>query len=367
MFGLHRYEEALVEFQYVVANDPRGAQGIGNLAATFKALGRYDEALPLFEKGLALNPTDAVANFNYATTLLKFGDFSQGFERYEWRWESILALGKRKFEQPLWLGNESVEGRTILLHQEQGLGDAIQFSRYVRLVEALGARVILEVDDNLAQLMRPLVRNGCVVPKYSTLPDFDVHCPLMSLPLAFKTTVETIPCPTAYLAADELKVAAWAARLGASDRARVGLVWSGRKEYVEDRTRSIELSQFPHFDSDACEVVSLQKEVRDADAIELGKRGYRHMGAELQDFSETAALVMNMDVVISVDTSVAHLAAALGKEVWVLLAFDAEWRWLRDRSDTPWYKSVRLFRQKTRNDWESVFNEIQTALAERYS
>jgi len=364
LLGMHRYDEALPVFRRVVEIAPEFIEGHANLASTLKALNRIEEALPVFQRIYAAKPDYALGNFNYATALLKLGDYLRGFEMFEWRWKSVLAIGVRDFGKPLWLGDMPLDGRTILLHQEQGIGDAIQFCRYVPMVAELGANVILRVDDSLVRLLAgrwPRVR---VIGKGEPWPDdFDCHSPLMSLPLAFKTELRTVPFSQSYLQADPGISAVWAERIGARKKPRIGLVWSGRAEYTVDALRSIRLADLPELDMNRYEVFSLQKEVRDIDAAELARRGYQHAGALLADFADTAALVSAMDLVISVDTAVAHLAAALGKPVWMLLSTNSDWRWLCDREDSPWYATVRLFRQKHQGDWGDVFLRVREALS----
>ena len=273
---------------------------------------------------------------------------------------------KRAFSQPLWLGQESLAGRTILLHSEQGMGDTIQFCRYAKLVSDLGARVILEVPKPLLGLLKQLSWVSEFVVDGSPLPAFEYHCPLLSLPLAFKTTVHSIPSPTAYLRADPGKLAYWTSKLGEKSTPRVGLVWSGRPEHTNDRNRSIGLATLLQYLPPGYQYVSLQKDVRDSDRPVLESRpDLLHFGHDLNDFADTAALCELMEVIISVDTSVAHLSGALGKPTWVLLPFSPDWRWLLDRDDSPWYPSVKLYRQPRVSDWDSVMKKVRAQLTEQ--
>jgi Glycosyltransferase family 9 (heptosyltransferase) len=243
------------------------------------------------------------------------------------------------------------------------LGDTIQFCRYVPLVAARGARVILEVQRPLHEIMTNLAGATQVISKGDTLPDFDFHCPLLSLPLAFETRLETIPSTTAYLRAPDQTLNNWQARLGPKARPRIGLVWSGRPAHKNDQNRSISLrSLLPLLDIEAT-FVSLQKDVRSDDAAVLKKRiDVLHSGDALKDFSDTAALILQLDLVISVDTSVAHLAGALGEPVWILLPYNPDWRWLLDRDDSPWYPSARLFRQQQIGNWAGVIDQVKNEL-----
>jgi hypothetical protein len=292
------------------------------------------------------------------------GDFERGWPKYEWRWRSrALALRKRNFLQPLWLGVDPIQGKTILLHGEQGLGDTIQFCRYAPLIAARGAQVILEVDESFRELVSGLAGVSRCVSKGDSLPEFDLHCPLLSLPLAFGTRLETVPATTPYLQAPARAVASWQARLAEKNRPRIGMVWSGDPRHKEDRNRSIDLrSLLPLLDVPAT-FVSLQRDVRAGDAQLLQERNeILHFGGDLKAFSDTAALISHLDLVITVDTSVAHLAGALHRPVWILLPFIPDWRWLLDRSDSPWYPTARLFRQAASRRWQGVVERVHDEL-----
>jgi hypothetical protein len=267
--------------------------------------------------------------------------------------------------QPLWTGAGEIAGKTILLHAEQGYGDTIQFCRYVPLVAERGARVILEVPKPLQELMSTLACTAQIVRKGAPLPDFDLHCPLLSLPVALDTRVETIPSATPYLKVPAAAVKHWDLQLRQYGRPRIGIAWSGSATHKNDRNRSISLNALlPLMDTHAT-FVSLQKDVRADDARVLKERNdLLDFGDALVNFSETAALIANLDLVISADTSVAHLAGALAKPIWVLLSFVPDWRWLLDRDDSPWYPTARLFRQDSSRAWESVIDSVRVALSE---
>jgi len=335
----------------------------------FRDLKQFDAAVTSFDKAIDLKPDFAEAYWNKSLTLLLTGDFDQGWRLYEWRWEREFPTSPiRNFQQPLWLGNETLAGKTILLHAEQGLGDTIQFSRYASLVADLGAHVIMEVAKPLLGLFAGLAGVSRLIAKGSPLPVFDYHCPLLSLPLAFKTELGSIPFPQQYLHVDASRLEQWSQTLGEKTRPRVGLVWSGSTTLINDHNRSIPLSLLiPQLPPDY-QYVSLQKEVRDNDRpILQASTDILHFGDELSDFSDTAALCELMDVVISVDTSVAHLSGALGRPTWVLLPFVPEWRWLLDRDDSPWYASMKLYRQNTAGDWDSVFARVRADLPKMHS
>jgi hypothetical protein len=308
-----------------------------------------------------------MAHCNAAALRLLTGDFSRGWAHYEWRWQkkSVISL-KRNFSQPAWCGTDPVAGKTILIHSEQGLGDTIQFCRFVPLVAARGAHIIFEVQKVLQTLMTSLGGGAQIVPKGSTLPAFDLHCPLVSLPLAFGTRLETIPSATGYLSAPTERMTNWQARLQGYRSPRIGLAWSGNPGHERDGERSVGLHEFlPLLDALAAEAtfVSLQKDVRAEDADLLKARtDILDYGDAFEDFSDTAALISQLDLVISVDTSVAHLAGALGKPVWILLTYFPDWRWLLDRGDSPWYPSARLFRQNASRSWDGVIACVRATL-----
>jgi hypothetical protein len=284
---------------------------------------------------------------------------------YERRWDiEKLKLQKHDFQQPIWLGKESIAGKTVLLHAEQGLGDAIQFCRYAEAVAALGARVVLEAPAALIPLLRSLAGVSDWVAAGSPLPHFDLHCPFLSLPLAFGTDRDTIPARPRYLAADAGKLAQWAGRLGKTTRPRIGLAWSGNPGHILDHQRSLLFADLIRHLPSAYQYVSLQKVVRDIDQPPLAsRRDVLAFGDDLVDFSDTAALCELMDLVISVDTSVAHLSGGLGRPTWILLPFHPDWRWLLDRDDSPWYPSATLFRQDKAGGWDALLRRVARALA----
>jgi hypothetical protein len=321
--------------------------------------------LASYDQAIALRPDYADAHFFKGLSSLVTGDFEHGWIEYEWRRKAPAArITRRDFPQPLWLGEDGIAGKTILLHSEQGFGDTIQFCRYVPHVAARDARVVLEVEEPLCELMTDLAGVTQVVAKGGPLPEFDFQCPLASLPLAFRTRLETIPSGAPYLRVPRQAQEYWGALLGAKLVPRIGLAWAGNAKHVRDRERSMRLHDLlPLLDIDAT-FVSLQKEVRAGDAETLGNCNMFHLRQEFGNFSDTAALISQLDLVISVDTSVAHLAGALGKPVWILLTHAPDWRWLLDRDDSPWYPSARLFRQRESREWGSVTMQVREALLE---
>jgi tetratricopeptide (TPR) repeat protein len=364
LHALKRHDEALASYDRALALQPDYAEALSNRGATLSELKRCDEALADYERALALQPELPEIHWNQATLRLLTGDYDRGWAEYEWRWKrESMARSMRNFPQPLWLGGDEISGKTILLHSEQGFGDTIQFCRYGPLVAARGARVILEVEKPLQSLMTTLAGTIQVVTKVGPLPDFDLQCPLLSLPLAFGTQLETVPAATPYLTAPRQHSKVWEARLGQKDRPRIGLVWSGSETHHRDAERSIGLrALLPLLDLDAT-FVSVQKVVRPADAAVLKERSdILHFADVFDDFSDAAALISQLDLVISVDTSIAHLAGALGNPVWIMLPYIPDWRWLLDRGSTPWYPTARLFRQDDTRMWDGVIVRVREAL-----
>jgi hypothetical protein len=289
------------------------------------------------------------------------GNFERGWAEKEYR-RKRPDLFRQDFSQPLWLGDAPLEGKTILLHSEQGFGDTIQFCRYVPMVAAAaGARVIFDVEPPLERLMCSSLSDVSeIIFRGDPLPAFDMHCPLLSLPLAFGTRLETIPAASPYLRApagpDREPV------FGPKGRPRIGVAWSGNPGHGDDHNRSIALEvMLPLFDFDAT-FVSLQKRVRDTDKAALERSPVVDIMRSLLDFSDTAELISELDLVITVDTSIAHLAGALGKPVWILLPFIPDWRWLLDREDSPWYPTARLFRQSESSEWRGVIMRVRQAM-----
>jgi tetratricopeptide (TPR) repeat protein len=374
LMELKRFEDALASFERALALRPDYAEALLTRGNALQELGRCGEASASYERALAVRPDYADAHFNAALCRLLVGDFKRGCEEYEWRWETAPGkIGKRNFSQRLWTGCEEIAGRTILLHAEQGFGDTIQFCRYVPLVAKRANRVILEVQEPLLTLMATLAGAAQIVSRDDPLPDFDVHCPLLSLPLAFGTELASIPGDTPYLSAPVDRTEAWHARLGQHEKRRIGLVWAGnpRKQLADarriDGERSIAFDSLaPILHVAGCEFYSLQKggdavaQLHDSTLC----RQIIDVTDDLHDFSDTAALIENLDLVISVDTVVAHLAGALGKPFWLINRYNTCWRWLLDREDSPWYPTARLFRQDSTRDWDSVIGRVQAALHE---
>jgi tetratricopeptide (TPR) repeat protein len=371
MLALNRFDEAVLHGERALALKPANFHAHRNHGIALRALNRYSEAIAHYKAVPSTHPDFADAQFNASLSLLAMGDYEAGWKKYEWRWGCRQwSAEARAFSQPLWNGANHADGATILLHAEQGLGDTLQFARYAAMVAARGARVVLEVQPPLVRLLSCLEGISVCIARGETLPAFDCHCPLMSLPLAFGTRLETIPAKVPYLSAKRSDVARWRERLVLLTGLKVGLVWAGAPRpdqpfaHAVDRRRSISLEHF------AClagavgvNFVSLQKGAAAAQA-RLPPAGLviHDWTNELDDFAETAALIEALDIVISVDTSVVHLSGALGKPTWLLNRFDTCWRWLLGCDDSPWYPSLRQFRQRHPGQWSDVLDQVQRAL-----
>ena len=360
---LNRLDEALNDYNAAIANKPF-ASALVNRGSALRYLDRPDEALASFDQAIALEPNMPEAHWNKALLCLMLGDYERGFEGYEWRWRGATELTPRGFSQPQWYG-EDIADKTILLHAEQGFGDSIQMLRYLPLVKAKAAHVLLELPDALAPLLGPMGEGVTVFSLGTPLPAFDVHCPLMSLPLAFGTRVDTVPADVPYLHLPAERRALWGARLPAGATRRVGLVWSGKPSHKNDHNRSIPLAMLETlFATPGLSFVSLQREYREADLPVLARMPIARIDDAIADFADTAAVVEQCDLVIAVDTAVAHLAGSLGKPLWVLLSHIQDWRWLRGRADSPWYPSARLFRQARDGNWDDVIATVSRELAD---
>jgi hypothetical protein len=361
---LGRPDAALLDLDRAIALAPRHTESLVNKGTALVDLGRHSDALESYDEALTSAPDCADAHFNAAMVRLSLGDFHAGWREYEWRWSTRqLAPHRRPFPQPLWLGKDALYGKTILLHAEQGLGDTIQFSRYVDRVAEQASRIILEIQPSLMRLMVGFANRCSIVARGQSLPYFDVHCPLASLPLAFDTDLTTVPASAPLqVPADRLSV--WKRHFADIRKPKVGIVWAGRAAHDNDANRSIRLTELSQLltNSDV-QFVSLQRELRrDDTAVLRAHPRVIHLGDNLEDFVDTAAVISLLDVVISVDTSVAHLAGALGKPVFILLPFAPDFRWMLEREDSPWYPSARLFRQPLRGDWDSVIARVSAEM-----
>jgi FKBP-type peptidyl-prolyl cis-trans isomerase 2/predicted negative regulator of RcsB-dependent stress response len=374
-----KLDEATTCFEVALQSKPTYAGAYYNLGNILVAKGKFDEALSYYRKTIDLNPDYAEAHWNIALINLLFGNFDRGWKGYEWRWKLEGVSAKRNFDQPLWDGSD-IAGRTILLHAEQGLGDTIHFIRYAPLVAERGAKVIFECQKELVSLLEAVRGIYQVIERGAQLPEFDVHCPLLSLPLVFGTTLENIPSAVPYITINSSLIQKWQNKLlSDNSKLKIGLAWSGDMGMRDDQNRSCSLEIFSRLAGiDDITFYSLQK----GEAAEQAKKPPEGMNLvdyteEIYDFLDTAAFIENLDLVICVDTAVAHLAGAMGKPVWTLIPFVPDWRWMLDREDSPWYPTMKLFRQPDRGDWAPVIaklseelrtfskNDIKTILKER--
>jgi tetratricopeptide (TPR) repeat protein len=360
LYDLGRYADAVAAHDSALAAAPDHAGALLNRGRALAALNRFDDAIASYGKAHALRKDDADVHFMESLALLTLGDYRRGFEKYEWRWRRSGMPEQKSRGRPLWLGDYPLARKTVLLHAEQGLGDTIQFARYVPMLAANGAKVVLEVQPELTALVARLEGAATVIARGAAPPQqFDVHCPLGSLPLAFKTEPATVPADIPYLSADDAHLAKWSARIGALDRPRIALAWSGNPSHLNDRNRSIAFAKLATLLSIPARFVGIQRDVRGDDAIALaGENRVTNVGAELENFADTAAVIALCDLVISVDTAVAHLAGAMGRPLWMLLPFAPDWRWTLDGDTSPWYPTARLFRQTSLGDWDGVIARV---------
>jgi hypothetical protein len=351
-----------------LAIDPNHAVLHANRGIALVALCRVPEALASFDQAIAFKPDHAEAHFGRAVAALLNGDFAQGWADFEWRWKRTngpAGMQRREFLQPSWLGAESIAGKTLLIYSEIGLGDTLQFCRYVTLLAKLGATVILQVQPPLTEVLAGLDGASRVVAEGQPLPAFDYHCPLLSLPLAFKTEMTTIPAAGKYLNADPAKVGQWKTQMAEPGVRRVGLVWRGDPNNRDDRHRSMSLGEMLDQLPTGCRYYSLQKDLSESEMRIFQAHPAATCLADDLNFTETAAICECLDLVISVDTSVGHLSAALGKSTWILLPFSPDCRWLLNREDSPWYPTVKLYRQESIGDWRRVLTRVADDLRNR--
>ena len=374
LVDLRRPAEALASHEAALALKPDYTEAHYNRGIALAELRRCEEALASYGNAIALRPDYTDAHWNQSLCFLLMGRFEEGWRQFEWRKKLRKPLGFRLYPQPLWLGAEDIAGKTLFIYWEQGLGDTIQFCRYARLAEHLDAKVILSVQEPLRELLKAVSPTIRILGPLEAPEDFDYHCPLMSLPLAFKTTLSNVPADVPYLQSDPEKSLFWQEKLGEKNKLRVGLVWSGgfrpyqTESWTINNRRNIPLAKLAVLKDPNIEFYSLQKgepaESELAGLIRDNWDGPRIIDftSQLHNFADTAALVDNLDLVISVDTSTAHLAGALGKPVWILNRSDTCWRWLLGRADSPWYPTVKLYRQDTPGQWDDAVRRIKRDL-----
>jgi len=364
LIELGRNAEALFAFDKVLAAAPQHLRAWTNRGRALQALNRHEEAITSFDKALAIDKNYGDAHFNAALSLLALGNFRRGFADYEWRWKRTgMTDARRGYRGRLWLGEYPIDRRTILLLAEQGLGDTIQFIRYAPLLAQMGANVVLEVQPELKALLSTVSGVASCHARGETLPAFDVYCPLGSLPLALKTETSSVPATLPYVRTDDAQIAKWRPALEALPGKRGALTWAGHARHANDRNRSIDLKLLePLFKCEGISFVSIQRDLRGEDATRLAQFGITDFGPRLADMTDTAAVLALADLLISVDTSVVHLAGAMGREAWVMLPFMPDWRWTLTNERSPWYPTMRLFRQRAPGDWPNVIATVRDAL-----
>jgi tetratricopeptide (TPR) repeat protein len=362
-----RLADAVASYLAAVRIGSGSAEVLCDLGTNLLEMNQIDGAIAAFRKALCVKPDHAEARYNSAIAHLLLGDLAAGWRDFEWRWRGgIRGLVSRVFAQPQW-GGEELGGRTVLLHAEQGMGDTIQFCRYAALVAERGGRVVLEAPRSMARLLTGLTGVDRLIAAGDPLPAFDLHCPLMSLPGLFGTTIERVPAPVPYLRAEAAAVARWRAWLGPSGF-KIGIAWQGNPAAAAERGRSAPLACFaPLAAVPGVRLISLQK-IHGLDQLDHCPSGMvvETLGADFDDgpdaFVDTAAVMMSLDLVITVDTAIGHLAGALDRPVWLALQAVPHWVWMLERDDSPWYPSVRLFRQRERGQWDEVFRRMAAAL-----
>lgn len=361
---LRRFEEAVESYDRALQLRPNYAEAHYDRSLSLRELLRLEEAIQSCEDAVKVRPDYAEAWWNEAEMRILLGDYERGWPMFEWRWRSA-HYGKvmRHFAAPLWLGEECLVGKSILIHLDGGYGDTLNFCRYVCLLVARGARVIFEVQASLVALLQGSFPQVQVIGSGEGLPECDFQCPLMNLPGAFRLPLELIPSRLPYVQVPRPVLARWEARLGPKQRPRIGLAWSGSRDHSNDAQRSMTCLAMAGLLTQEAEFHCLQKYIREEDRAVVGQLPIRVWERELEDFAETAGLVMAMDLIVCVDTSIAHLAGALGKPTWVLLPHVPDMRWLLDRDDSPWYPGVmRLFRQPQGGEWDAVVTTVCAAM-----
>jgi tetratricopeptide (TPR) repeat protein len=373
-------DEAIKSFERAIELDPEYAEAFSNLGWTLFRLQEYQQSKEYFKKAIKINPSLSPAVFNLSLCQLTLGEFDEGWIHYEERMKQPLYQMKiDPLNKPQWDGSQELDGKTIYIHSEQGLGDTIQFCRYIRLLANRGAKVLFETQIQLQELLKNLDGVSQLIEPGQAVPSYDYHCPLMSLPLAFKTNENNIPNEIPYIFADEVKKGCWKDKLAAISGPKVGLVWSGgfRPNNPElwgvNQRRNVSFELISQLNMDGIEFFSLQK----GDGAEAELKKYKdqlwkssnlhNFVDELQDFSDTAALIEQLDLVISVDTSTAHLAGATGKPVWILNRFDGCWRWLDKGDSSQWYPTAKLYRQKSTGCWDEVIEKVRNDLRRKFT
>jgi hypothetical protein len=365
--GLKQFDAAVASYDKAIQLKPDYSEAYSNRGLALQGLKQFDAAIASYDKAIQLKPGFAKAYWNKSLVLLLLGEFDRGWKIYEWRWKKDdLNLENRDFTRPLWIGIEPLKNKTILIHAEQGLGDTIQFCRYVKSITALSEKVIFEVQPALVPLMKGLNLSLDILARGATLPDFDYHCPLLSLPLAFQNIGNAAISTESYIKADQRSIEKWRNYFN-NEQFNIGINWQGNSHAKVDIGRSFPLALFERIASSSkVKLFSLQKNEGTEQLNVLPKGMVIESFGEQVDsegaFLDTAAIMKNLDLIITSDTAVAHLAGALGCRVWLALKWVPDWRWMLDTNSSSWYPSMRLFRQKKADDWKGVFDEIESEL-----
>lgn len=361
LMGLNRFEDAITMCERVLSFNQNNTLAINNMGSALVELNQKSRALTKFEQVVALDPNADFAKLNAAFCLLAMENYEQGLPLYELRWQGDLLKSKYYIPKPIWTGKETLAGKVIFLYGEQGFGDSFQFSRYIKLVAETGANILLGVNESVKSLFQRSFPYVTLTDTSTALPHLDYYCPLGSLPLAFNTTTATIPADVPYLIPDNERVTYWRKKL-AGKKPLVGIVWRGNADNPVEAKRALPLPLLMSLTDMDARFISLKIDITAEEKKILDKHNVISIATEIHDFDDTAAIINNLDIIISTDTSVAHLAGALGKSVWILLALSADWRWHLNRDDSPWYPSAHLFRQPHLGDWQSVIINVRQYL-----
>lgn len=361
---LGKVKLSINDYSSAINFNPNHYQAYNNRGLAYREMKAFKKAIQDFNQSVTIKPEFACGFWNKALTHMMIGDYKTAWQLYEYRWKSpSFTSPERNFTKPIWLGKESINKKTILLHSEQGLGDSLQFCRYINKFHGVGCTVLLEIERPLMQIMTCLLPKEQIFQKGTKLPDFDFHCPLGSLPLAFDTTIDTVPYPFAYLQPAPERTQWWRDYLGERKKPRVGLAWQGNPAHPKDYKRSIRLDTIIHKLSPKFDWYSLHLNISHEDQKLFDQNAHlTHFGNLVGDFAETAAMCTNLDMVISVDTSIAHLGGAVGCPVHLLLSETADARWHYFGSSSPWYDSVTLHRKSLHREWSHLIDAALKSL-----